>query len=182
MHDRLMMYDSLNCSFLNIKKPPAKQNCAVCSSVATIKCMKDSEISLKNVRGPTICNIPSQKSGGLEVQNVSCVEYDQMRKSGQPHVLLDVRVTQQYEMCSLDGSINIPLEKLEAELDKVGRLSHRELPVYCLCRRGIASYEATRIIQKSMENGNHHGIHSVYNIAGGLNSWVRTVDSKFPQY
>lgn len=49
------------------------------------------------------------------------------------------------------------------------------------CRRGLASAEATRIIQKSIHNGNA-AIHSVYNIAGGLNSWVVMVDLEFPQY
>jgi adenylyltransferase/sulfurtransferase len=180
MHDRLMMYDSLHCSFMNVKKPPARTNCAVCSPDATIKTMSDSEKSLENVRGPNICALPTSGVMLASEQNVSCVEYNHLRKNGQPHVLLDVRVARQYEMCSLDGSINLPLELLESQLETVGLMSKGELPVFCICRRGIASAEATAIIQKSIEEGN--AVHSVYNIAGGLNSWVDTVDSEFPQY
>jgi hypothetical protein len=84
-------------------------------------------------------------------------------------------------MCSLDGLINLPLEHLESQLETVGAMSGGALPVYCLCRRGLALAEATRIIQKSIHNGNA-AIHSVYNIAGGLNSWVVMVDLEFPQY
>mmetsp|Transcript_28572 Transcript_28572/g.60304 ORF Transcript_28572/g.60304 Transcript_28572/m.60304 type:complete len:644 (+) Transcript_28572:98-2029(+) len=181
MHDRLLMYDSLHCSFLNVKKPPARPKCAVCSQQATINTMEDSQKSLENVRGPSVCAMPAP--GDLsEEQNISCIKYNEVRRNGKPHVLLDVRVPRQYDMCSLDGSINLPLDQLETKLEMVAKLSKGELPVYCLCRRGIASAEATRIIQKSIENGGLDGKHSVYNIAGGLNSWVKTVDSEFPQY
>ena len=185
MHDRLMMYDSLNCSFMNVRKPPPRPNCSVCSPDATIKTMSDSERSLENVRGPSgACALLPATGGMLPTTagwNVSCAEYDDVRKSGLPHVLLDVRVARQYEMCSLDGSVNLPLEQLESQLETVGLMSGGELPIYCLCRRGIASAEATRIIQKSIEDDGN-AVHSVYNIQGGLSSWVETVDSEFPRY
>jgi len=185
MHDRLMMYDSLNCSFMNVRKPPPRPNCSVCSPDATIKTMSDSERSLENVRGPSgACALLPATGGMLPTTagwNVSCAEYDDVRKSGSPHVLLDVRVARQFEMCSLDGSVNLPLEQLESQLETVGLMSGGELPIYCLCRRGIASAEATRIIQKSIEDDGN-AVHSVYNIQGGLNSWVETVDSEFPRY
>ena len=185
MHDRLLMYDSLHCSFMNIKKPPARPKCSVCSPDATIKTMKDSEKSLQNVRGPSDCAM-STHSNLSEEQHIPCIKYNELRKNGRPHVLLDVRVERQYEICSLEGSVNLPLEQLQSKLDVVAELSDGKLPVYCLCRRGIASAEATAIIQKFIEDGNGNGsnskIHSVYNIVGGLNSWVRTVDSDFPQY
>ena len=183
MNDRLLMYDSLHCSFHSIKKPPPRSNCAVCSPAATIKTMTDSGDSMESVRGPipSACVIPPSEILTAE-QNVSCLEYNDIRKNDQQHVLLDVRQARQYEMCSLDGAVNIPLDKLESQFDTVGKLSKSEIPVYCICRRGIASVDATRILQKSIDEGNAHGIHSVYNISGGLNSWVETVDSDFPYY
>ena len=180
MHDRLMMYDSLHCSFLNVKKPPAKRKCAVCSPEATIKSMKDSVESLEKVRGPSICALPNTDDLSPE-QTISCIDYNTVRKEGKPHVLLDVRVTRQFEMCSLEGSINLPLEDLSSKLNEVEELSHGELPVYCLCRRGVASAEAVKIIQKAIDDENIQ-IHSVYDIKGGLNSWVANVDASFPSY
>ena len=198
MHDQLVMYDSLHGTFINIKKPPPRINCAICSKAATITTMEESEQSLLSVRGPSVSSssttlIPStttcplgdsgEGGGTANVQSISCIEYNNnVRNIGQPHILLDVRVPRQYEMCSLDGSINLPLEELESQLvTMVGALSHGQLPIYCLCRRGIASTTASRIIQKSINDGNA-AIHSVYNIAGGLQSWVDTVDSDFPEY
>jgi len=183
MHDRLLMYDSLPCSFISIKKPPPKSNCAICSAQATIKSITDSQLSLQSVRGPSICVMPSKNSSKLtNKQRISCTDYDQIRKANNPHVLLDVRVTRQYEMCSLDNSINIPLHELQSNLDTVASLSNGTLPVYCLCRRGVASVEATRIIQQALDEGSCSKIHSVYNIDGGLNEWVKSVDDTFPWY
>jgi len=180
MHDRLLMYDSLNCSFLNIKKPPRRKNCAVCSEeeeVTIIKSMEDSAKSLENVRGPSVCAVKPHDNVLPEENKISCVKYNEVRQSNQPHVLLDVRVPQQYEMCSLDGSINLPLGQLQSKLDMVEKLSNNgELPVYCLCRRGIASAAAVKVIQESTYKG------KVYNIEGGLTSWVQSVDTEFAQY
>ena len=189
MHDRLLMYDSLPCSFFNMKKPPPKPNCAVCSSKATIKSIHDSEESLQCARGPS-CSLSNNGSSNnnsnnhrlSKEQHISCQDYNQLRQSGTPHILLDVRVPRQYEMCSLDNSINIPLEELPSKLNVVDELSNGELPVYCLCRRGVASMEATRMLQEynSVEGGGK--IAAVYNIDGGLNEWVRSVDEEFPWY
>ena len=181
MHDRLLMYDALDCSFLNIKKPPARPKCAVNSPHATIKCMEDSGKSLENVRGPS-ANVAPTPRHLPEERIISCVEYSEVRKKGAPHVLLDVRAARQYDMCALEGSVNVPLDRLAVQLDRVGALSHGELPVYCLCRRGIASATATDLIHRAMEDGTATAVHSVTNIAGGLNSWVDTVDPNFPRY
>lgn len=184
MHDRLLMYDSLPCSFINLKKPPPKSNCSICSSRATITSIQDSELSLQNTRGPAVsCALPVRGSILSKEQRISCRDYNKLRQENKPHILLDVRVPRQYEMCSLDGSVNIPLEELSTKLDAIEQLSHGELPVYCLCRRGVASVEATRILQHSKEsNGDGSKIHSVYNIDGGLNEWVKSVDDQFPWY
>ena len=90
MSDRLLMYDSLECSFMTIKKPSARDSCAICSSQATIKSMLDSQMSLEGTRGPGACST-SQLAHLAEELNVSCEEYNEIRRRGDKHVLLDVR-------------------------------------------------------------------------------------------
>merc|ERR1712045_332592 len=100
-----------------------------------------------------------------------------------PHVLLDVRVERQYEICHLDGSINVPLSTVEDEIARIESLSAGEKPIYCVCRRGVASVEATRILLKIIESYadgkdkcDKSRIHSVYNITGGYNAYQVEVD------
>jgi adenylyltransferase/sulfurtransferase len=95
--------------------------------------------------------------------------------------LLDVRVRRQFEMCSLSqDAINVPLANLPEELERVAELSNGVKPVYCLCRRGIASSEATRILVEATKS--HPGIFSPKNIRGGLVAWSNEVDPSFPIY
>ena len=182
MYDRLLMYDALQCSFYTIKKPPANKACPICGPDATIKSMADSAQQSLAALGPSIAT-----SGGIVIDlpdelHISCKDYADIRKTGTSHVLLDVRVPRQYEMCALDGAVNIPLGELEANLARIEELSGGTKPVYCVCRRGVASAEATKMLSEVIALGNHPRIHSVRNITGGLNDWSEDVDPNFPMY
>lgn len=187
MKDRLLMYDSLRCSFINIKKPPRSLKCPACGDEPTITSMKDSWSVAQTCRGPRVVEANGDTAPTLSVrptipadQSISCTDYKTVRDSGKPHVLLDVRVPRQFEMCSPEGAVNIPLEKLSEELDQVAQLSSGSKPVYCLCRRGIFSVEATRILSEASES--HPDICTPKNIRGGLQAWSKEVDTSFPKY
>ena len=129
---------------------------------------------------------------------VSCQEYNRIRNDEEPHVLIDVRVKEQFDMCALDGAINIPLASLPDQLDAIEELSAGgSKPVYCICRRGIASVEAVNILceaeaeeakqassstTKPTPTTTRRKIRSVKNITGGLNAWQEQVDESFPKY
>lgn len=178
MYDRLLMYDSLQCSFLRIKKPPKQPKCPICGPEATIKSMENSENVSRAARGPS-CNFYSPPSI-LDSLQVSCKEYKEIREEGKPHVLLDVRVREQFELCCLEGAVNVPLGSLEDQLRLVEDLSDGTKTVYCVCRRGIASVKATNILIEAALK--HPRIHSTKNVKGGLNSWREEVDGSFPKY
>jgi len=174
MGDKLLMYDSLSCSFVRIKKLPPRHDCKACSKYATIHSMQDSKESSISVRGPHMCGAISTTMLP-ESLNVSCKEYYAVHQSKADHVLLDVRVKEQYDLCSLKGALNVELANLENELDEIRRLAQNDIPIYCICRRGIASTEAVSLLSNKISN-------PVYNIIGGLNAWVREVDPRFPMY
>jgi adenylyltransferase/sulfurtransferase len=141
--------------------------------------MSDSGKASESIRGPS-CSTTATISSVQASSSISCTEYSEVRRNGEAHVLLDVRVQEQFDLCSLEGSINLPLEKLEEKLSFVEELSEGTKPVYCLCRRGIASASATTILNAAMEN--FPNLHSVKNIEGGLDSWRKKVDKTFPKY
>ena len=175
MDNKLLMYDSLNCSFVTIKKPPPRGDCKVCSVQATIHSMLDSKEASVSIRGPQMCGAISTKVLP-ESLNVSCKDYYTVMLSKAEHILLDVRVKQQYDLCAITGAINIDLANLESKLDEIRRLAQNNIPIYCICRRGIASQEAVSVLLS------HKFSNPIYNIKGGLNAWVKEVDSHFPMY
>ena len=180
MSDHLVMYDSLRCSFLRIKKPPRQTQCHVCGSNASIKTMEQSALATNTARGPS-CALGSaviSQLGGVD--EVSATEYVQVRERNEPHILLDVRVPEQVDICALPGAVNIPMKVLEKRIEEVAELSDGSKPVYCICRRGILSVAATRLLTQQMSE--HPKIKSVVNIKGGLETWRRTVDPSFPKY
>lgn len=70
-------------------------------------------------------------------------------------VLLDVRTTEEYSEGHIDGSINIPVDGLRERTHEIDKSK----PVYVICRSGLRSYIATRIL---IGNG-----FDTYNFAGG---------------
>jgi len=188
MHDRLLMYDALNCTFLNIKKPKPRSNCKVCSTNPSLTSMEDSYTASESCRGPSsLTSHPSLSSNDKDaVPNISPSQYNTLRQQGTPHVLLDVRVPQQFGICALDNSVNIPLDELKDRIGDVremlkqchGSKDNEEdavnETVYCLCRRGVASAQATKVLIEE-------GIKGV-DIEGGLDAWVTDVDKSFPMY
>ena len=177
LSNHLLMYDSMRASFLSIKKPPKRSNCLVCGPSPSIRSMEDSRETLITATGPQNKPLPGEL---IDELHVSCKEYNRIRQANEAHILVDVRVKEQYDLCHLPGSIHIPLDQITGQLDRIENLSKGELPIYCLCRRGIASVEATRILHEAKMT--RPGIHSVLNIKGGLDTWRDTVDPSFPKY
>jgi adenylyltransferase and sulfurtransferase len=213
----MILYDAVTCSFYTIKKPSKNLNCPVCSTTTTIiddntktipqkiRSMEDSynNLSLASSRGPHQQTDQIGLSNDSDVgHNISCQDYKaSVLDTKIPHILLDVRVPCQYEMCSLPNAINVPLRDIdESKIDNIHQLicthinsedtptgndnatacsktsSTTTMPIYCICRRGIASKQAVKLLYQLDPTL------IVYNISGGLNSWHRTVDSSFPHY
>lgn len=106
-----------------------------------------------------------------EDQSITCREYHELVRGKKEHVLLDVREKNQYIIASLPDSLNVPLDKLPANLDTVRVAGN--VPVYVICRRGNDSQQAVQVLRCA-------GFNSVYDITGGLQSWVQEVDATFP--
>ena len=186
------MYDAMRCSFLNIKKPPAKKSsCPICGPNPTIRSISDSVEASQDARGPSgMIEIKDQApkpkiiTGIPSHLNVTCQEFNKLRKSGNiPHVLIDVRVPRQYEICAMDNSINIPLAELGSRIEEVKEFSDNwNKKIFCICRRGIFSAEATRIINEAMLTDTGIDCESIFNISGGLSAWAKEVDPDIPMY
>ncbi|KAF5807464.1 putative transferase [Helianthus annuus] len=117
---------------------------------------------------------------------ISSKEYDELIKKGSPHVLIDVRPSHHYKITSLPKSINIPLASLESRIPEVsselksvqesnGTLNGSDAGLYVVCRRGNDSQRAVQLLHKL-------GFTYAKDIVGGLESWAREVDPKFPTY
>lgn len=109
-------------------------------------------------------------------ERVSVKDYDQARSS--PHILLDVRPKEQFDISSFPDSISLPWDTV---LSKSGDV-HELLPqaseqdsIYVVCRYGNDSQFAARKLLDS-------GFTNVKDIKGGWTRWYLDVDQVIPFY
>ena len=77
-------------------------------------------------------------------------------------VVLDLRSTESFSSGHIVGARNIPMDELDAHLEKLAKF--RNKPVVAVCDAGITSSKAVNALRNS-------GFESVYNLKGGMTAW-----------
>lgn len=166
---KLLLYDGAACSFRTVKLRGKKPTCEICSDNPTITKLIDYE---------QFCGMAaSDKDSGIFVLNsderISVKEYQNIEFE---HLLIDVRSSNEFEICQLNKSINVPMktimgDKIDEELLK----KMNEVPVIVVCRRGNDSQLAVRHLQSRIST-------HPKDLIGGLHAWTKQVDPNFPMY
>jgi rhodanese-related sulfurtransferase len=86
-------------------------------------------------------------------------------------VLLDVRETWEFEICHIDGSINIPMGKISQQLEQLQSASE----IVVICHHGIRSQQVINYLQQRSSA-------TLVNLDGGVDAWARSVDPDMPVY
>ena len=84
--------------------------------------------------------------------------------------LLDVREPFELDICSIPGSINIPMNKVYSSLDYFNDMTTYAV----MCHSGVRSAEITRFL-----NSNNF---SAVNVIGGINEWATSIDKRLKKY
>ncbi|MFN4131572.1 MAG: rhodanese-like domain-containing protein, partial [Caldimicrobium sp.] len=155
---KLLLYDALKMEFrtLKIKKDP---KCPLCGENPTIHHLIDYE----SFCGRETYNIEPQ-------YELSPVEFAEKLKNT-PHLrILDVREPHEWEICSLPGSIFIPLSELPSKLSELDPTKEYVI----VCKVGKRSYSALELLLGA-------GF-KAYHLRGGLNAYAKEVDPTMPIY
>lgn len=95
-------------------------------------------------------------------QSISAEESLRIISNLQP-LLLDVRTPGEYTQSHIPGSILIPIQSLQAELDKL--TPYRDRPVLIYCATGNRSTVAAQLLIEQ-------GFGTIYNMRYGISSWI----------
>ena len=106
-----------------------------------------------------------------EVKVVTALELKEMQDNNENFVIIDVREEDETQICSI-GGINIPLGKIDKEVDKIPR----DKMAVMMCRSGKRSYMATLFLQQE------HDFENLYNLNGGIVAYARDVDDSLTLY
>lgn len=88
-------------------------------------------------------------------------EIDEIASSGA--YLLDVRMDYEYDLGHIEGAVNIAVDDLRANLDKLPQ--DKDTPIYVNCQVGLRAYIAIKILA-----GN--GYTNLYNLSGGYGTYA----------
>lgn len=155
-------------------------------------CSKDSGLSLEGLQSGSLdyilfCGLASSANVLTPEERIEATEYAKIRE--REHLLLDVREKVQFDICHLDGSINIPFSTFQggAKAENDGKVPTwlpeslpKEAPIYVVCRLGNDSQVVTRKLKESgLDSG---GKRWIGDIRGGLKAWKQQVDENWPEY
>ncbi len=154
---RLLLVDTLRMRFreLELRKDP---DCAVCGPNPTVRALIDYE-AFCGIGAPAV---------GLEI---TVQAYADLRASGTPHVLVDVREGYEWEVVHLPGALHIPLRDLPSRVREVDPRAE----VVVLCHHGARSLAAVELLRGA-------GYHGARSLAGGIDAWAREVEPALPRY
>lgn len=91
------------------------------------------------------------------------------QEKGRP-ILLDVRESKEVELCTIEGSLHIPLQQLEQSLDRLPQ--DKDFLVYC--HRGRRSLLAVNYLTSK-------GFRAK-SIMGGIDAWADQIDLSLQRY
>lgn len=105
-----------------------------------------------NMAGFVAENILSGKSRIIHWRDIETLEPETIR--------IDVRTPHEYQLGSIPGFINIPVDVLREHLDELSK----DKPIVVTCAVGLRGYLAYRILTQS-------GFKNVCNLSGGYKTW-----------
>jgi adenylyltransferase/sulfurtransferase len=105
---RMILFDALTSRYRDIRLRPRRLDCAVCGQDPTIKKLVDYEL---------FCGTKANdKHSGVSLltsdERISANDYFEVKKNGEPHVLIDVRPKVELGICSIPGAVNVPFTEL----------------------------------------------------------------------
>ncbi|XP_071560552.1 adenylyltransferase and sulfurtransferase MOCS3 [Temnothorax nylanderi] len=180
---RLLLFDGMETKFHNVRLRPKMTDCAICGEHRVIHELIDYEKfcgAKANDKDPNLNLLRKE-------ERISVEEYNQIVKiDSKPHILIDVRSPEEYQICHLQNSINIPLPQLSKDNNlqlindniKKAQEEHHSVDLYLLCRRGNDSQKAAQYLKKMFTEDTL----KIRDIIGGIHAWSNKIDPKFPKY
>jgi rhodanese-related sulfurtransferase len=105
------------------------------------------------------------------MESMSVVELKRELENGLLAILLDVRDKWEYDICHIDGSINISLSEITVRKDEL----EKKAKTVIICHHGMRSAMAA-------EHLILEGFEQIVNLEGGIDAWASTVEQSMTRY
>lgn len=136
----------------------------------TLKVRKDKNTPLidKLIDYEAFCGQTNDHAG---IQEMDVFELKKMIDDKVDFQLIDVREPYEFDVVNING-ILIPKDELEHNIDAI----QKEVPVVLHCKSGKRSADSVRLLNKK------YGFTNLFNLKGGILTWIDQVDPQLPKY
>lgn len=175
----MLLYDGFRSNVRKVKIRPKQKNCSICGETPSITELVDYE---------EFCGAnATDKDEGLtllqENHRVTVELVNKMLEENEPHVLVDVRMPVELEICSLGSSaLNIPLKQISKPENlatiRTSLADKAANTIICVCRRGNDSQLAVRALAEAFKDEDV----VIKDVVGGLTAWAKRIDCTMPIY
>ncbi|KAH7364118.1 molybdenum cofactor synthesis protein-like protein [Rhexocercosporidium sp. MPI-PUGE-AT-0058] len=162
-------------AFRSVRLRSRRPKCFACSSSASLTLESLMSGSLDYV---LFCGVTTPINILTPEERIEATQYRDIRAAKKEHLLVDVREKVQFNICHLEGSVNVPFSSLQGnrglaiEGERPAWMPGHfpdGAPIYVLCRLGNDSQVVARRLKES-------------GLGGGLKAWREKVDGSWPEY
>uniref|UniRef100_A0A0K0EMY8 Adenylyltransferase and sulfurtransferase MOCS3 homolog n=1 Tax=Strongyloides stercoralis TaxID=6248 RepID=A0A0K0EMY8_STRER len=171
---KLFLFDGMNGVTRNIKLRGRNRNCVMCGDDPKITELIDYELFCNSTATDKVLNIKilgdDDRIGVKELSLLNEEDY----------VLIDCRSKEEFQICHLTNTINIPLKEMDkTSLEDIENKVNKKLDkVYIICHRGNDSQKAVEKLKTKFEGK----CTVLKDVIGGYEAWNQLIDDQFPTY
>lgn len=179
---QLLLFDAMTGKFRNIKLRARQKECSSCGDNPSIT---KELINYEEFCGAPACDQTLSLKVLGDESRISCQQLKDKLSNPKDFLLIDVRPSLQFDICSLPFSKNIvysPPNTSNAEFiqnikDYLSEHdAEKKKDIVFICRRGNDSQLAVKLLQSELELPN------LVDVTGGLTLWSKKIDTTFPRY
>jgi len=122
------------------------------------------------------CNPAKKTKNDQHIESIDVFELkERLTDSNSNAILIDVRTSQERDICSIEESIHIPQKEIESKegIEKIRKLGAAN-DIFIMCKAGSRSRATTEILIKN-------NIKAI-NVTGGIIEWIEKIDGTMNKY
>ena len=104
-------------------------------------------------------------------KSISAKELNELIKSVEKIQIVDVREHFEWEICHIEGALNIPMNLIVESIDKISK----DITTVIMCHHGVRSMNVIQYLESK-------GCKNLINLEGGIHAWATDVDKSMSTY
>ena len=104
-------------------------------------------------------------------KSISAKELNELLNSSDKIQIVDVREHFEWDICHIEGALNIPMNLIVESIDKIPK----EIITVVMCHHGVRSMNVIHYLESI-------GYKNLINLQGGIHAWSTDVDKSMSTY